>query len=43
MPVDRLDIYSMFLTPAGITSRRHKAIEATDIMLQRVAGGRGVA
>jgi LysR family transcriptional regulator, regulator for metE and metH len=41
--VDRLDIYSMFLTPAGITPKRHKAIETTDIMLQMVASGRGVA
>ena len=43
VPVDRLDIYNMFLTPAGITPRRHKAIETTDIMLQMVASGRGVA
>ncbi|VWB12058.1 LysR family transcriptional regulator [Burkholderia lata] len=43
VPVDRLDIYSMFLTPAGIAPKRHKAIETTDIMLQMVASGRGVA
>ncbi|MDR3398878.1 MAG: LysR substrate-binding domain-containing protein [Pandoraea sp.] len=43
VPVDRLDIYSMFLAPAGITPKRHKAIETTDIMLQMVASGRGVA
>ncbi|MEK6418996.1 MAG: LysR substrate-binding domain-containing protein [Burkholderia gladioli] len=43
VPIDRLDIYSMFLTPAGITPRRHKPIETTDIMLQMVASGRGVA
>ena len=43
VPMDRLDIYSMFLTPAGITPKRHKAIETTDIMLQMVASGRGVA
>ncbi|WP_029363666.1 LysR family transcriptional regulator [Herbaspirillum lusitanum] len=43
VPVDRLDIYSMFLTPAGITPKRHKPIETTDIMLQMVASGRGVA
>ena len=43
VPVDRLDIYSMFLTPAGIIPKRHKAIETTDIMLQMVASGRGVA
>ncbi|MET0265283.1 MAG: LysR substrate-binding domain-containing protein [Duganella sp.] len=43
VPVERLDIYSMFLTPAGIAPRRHKPIETTDIMLQMVASGRGVA
>ena len=44
-PVDigRLDIYNQFLLPAGITPRRHKMIETTDIMLQMVASGRGVA
>ena len=44
-PVDteRLDIYNQFLLPAGITPRRHKAIETTDIMVQMVASGRGVA
>jgi len=40
---DRLDIYNQFLTPAGISPKRHKTIEATDIMLQMVASGRGVA
>ena len=40
---ERLDIYTQFLTPAGITPRRHKTIETTDIMLQMVASGRGVA
>lgn len=43
VPPDRLDIYSMFLTPAGIMPKRHKPIETTDIMLQMVASGRGVA
>ncbi|MEC5397574.1 LysR family transcriptional regulator [Uliginosibacterium sp. H1] len=43
VPVDRLDIYTQFLTPAGIAPRRHKPIETTDIMLQMVASGRGVA
>lgn len=41
--VDRLDIYTRFLTPAGIGPKRHKPIETTDIMLQMVASGRGVA
>ncbi|RZI85574.1 MAG: LysR family transcriptional regulator [Rubrivivax sp.] len=40
---DRLDVYTQFLMPAGITPRRHKMIETTDIMLQMVASGRGVA
>lgn len=40
---DRLDIYTQFLMPAGVTPRRHKTIETTDIMLQMVASGRGVA
>lgn len=41
--VERLDIYNQFLLPAGISPRRHKTIETTDIMLQMVASGRGVA
>ncbi|QHJ00872.1 LysR family transcriptional regulator [Xylophilus rhododendri] len=40
---DRLDIYNQFLMPAGVAPRRHKTIETTDIMLQMVASGRGVA
>ena len=40
---DRLDIYTRFLTPANAVPRRHKVIETTDIMLQMVASGRGVA
>jgi LysR family transcriptional regulator for metE and metH len=40
---DRLDIYTQFLTPANIMPKRHKVIETTDIMLQMVASGRGVA
>ena len=41
--IERLDIYSQFLLPAGVTPRRHKTIETTDIMMQMVASGRGVA
>ena len=41
--IDRLDIYNQFLIPAGIRPKRHKVIETTDIMLQMVASGRGVA
>ena len=41
--IERLDIYNQFLVPAGCTPRKHKVIETTEIMLQMVAGGRGVA
>lgn len=40
---ERLDIYTRFLTPAGVSPRQHKPIETTDIMLLMVAHGRGVA
>jgi len=40
---DRLDVYTHFLTPAAVLPKRHKTIETTDIMLQMVASGRGVA
>ena len=43
VPTDRLDIFNQFLLPAGVTPARHKTIETTDIMLQMVASGRGVA
>ncbi len=43
VPIDRLDVYTRFLTPAGVSPKRHKPIETTDIMLQMVASGRGVA
>lgn len=39
---ERLDIYNQFLAPAGISPKRHRPIETTDIMLQMVASGRGV-
>ena len=41
--IERLDVYNQFLLPAGVTPRQHKTIETTDIMLQMVASGRGVA
>lgn len=41
--LERLDVYNQFLMPAGISPKRHKTIETTDIMLQMVASGRGVA
>jgi len=44
-PVDtaRLDIYTQLLMPAQRAPRKHKTVESTDIMLQLVAAGRGVA
>ena len=39
----RLDIYNAFLTPAQCSPKDHKVIETTDIMLQMVAAGRGIA
>ena len=41
--IDRLDIFSQFMSPAGIYPKEHKMIENTDIMLQMVESGRGVA
>lgn len=43
VPIDRLDLFTRFLKPAGVGPKRHKLIENTDIMLQMVASGRGVA
>ena len=40
---ERLDIYTQFLTPAGLSPKLHKTNEDTDIMMQMVASGRGVA
>ncbi|MBC7454023.1 MAG: LysR family transcriptional regulator [Massilia sp.] len=41
--IERQDIYNHFLSPAGFKPRRHKVIETTDILLEMVATGRGVA
>ncbi|MGC4088065.1 MAG: LysR family transcriptional regulator [Polyangiaceae bacterium] len=41
--IERLDVFSQFLLPAGCAPKRHVVIETTDIMLQLVASGRGVA
>ncbi len=41
--IDRLDIYNQFFLPAGCAPRQRKTIETTDILLQMVASGRGVA
>ncbi|MGI1680230.1 MAG: LysR family transcriptional regulator [Cellvibrionaceae bacterium] len=39
----RLDIFNQFLLPANCSPKKHKVIETTDIMLQMVSAGRGVA
>ena len=39
---DRLDVYTLFLMPAGITPRAHRTIESTDLILEMIACGRGV-
>ncbi len=41
VPHERLDVYTRFLMPAGI-SPGHKAMESLDIMIQMAALGRGV-
>lgn len=41
VPRERLDIFTQFLMPAGI-SPQHKVMESLDIMIQMVALGRGV-
>lgn len=41
--IDRLDIYTRFLGPAHCKPRSHRTAESTDLMLQLVAAGRGVA
>jgi len=39
----RLDIFSQFCSPAGVAVKKHTQIETTEILLQMVASGRGVA
>ncbi|MES2832354.1 MAG: LysR family transcriptional regulator [Pseudomonadota bacterium] len=41
--IERLDVYNHFLLPAGCLPKKHKVIETTDIMMEMVASGRGVA
>lgn len=41
--VERLDIFQQFLLPAQRSPKKHKTVEATEIMLQMVAADRGVA
>ncbi|WP_206485965.1 LysR family transcriptional regulator [Thalassotalea sp. G2M2-11] len=41
--ISRLDIFSQFITPAGIGIKKHKCIESTEILLQMINANRGVA
>ncbi|MGG7566825.1 LysR family transcriptional regulator [Rhodovulum sp. DZ06] len=41
--VDRLDIFTRLLLPAGIAPRAHRTVETTEVMLQMVAAGRGIS
>lgn len=41
--IERLDIYQQFLLPANCSPKKHKELEATEIILQMVAANRGVA
>jgi LysR family transcriptional regulator, regulator for metE and metH len=40
---ERLDVYTRFLVPAHCKPKFHKTAEATDLMLQLVAAGRGIS
>ncbi|MCG8311583.1 MAG: LysR family transcriptional regulator [Pseudomonadales bacterium] len=40
---ERLDIYTQFFSPANCSPKAHKLLETTDIIMQMVAAGRGVA
>ena len=40
---NRLDIYTHFLNPSGMSIRTQKVVETTEMMLQLVACGRGIA
>ncbi|MBV7433766.1 LysR family transcriptional regulator [Cardiobacteriaceae bacterium TAE3-ERU3] len=43
VPTERLDIFNQFLRPANASVAKHKTIETSEIMLELVAAGRGVA
>ena len=42
IPIERMDIMSQFLSPAGIRPNKIKEIESIDLMIQLVSLGRGV-
>lgn len=41
--IERLDVFQQFLLPAHCRPKKHKTLEATEIILQMVAANRGVA
>ncbi|MFW6363729.1 MAG: LysR family transcriptional regulator [Spirochaeta sp.] len=43
IPLERLDVYTAFLNPAGVRPAVHKPVETIEIMVQLVAAGRGVS
>ncbi len=43
VPIERLDIYRYFFNPAASRPYQRKTVEATEMMLQLVAAGRGVS
>lgn len=43
VPVERLDVYTQCLLPAGISPAAHRTVETTEVMLQMVAAGRGIS
>ena len=43
MDRERLDVFSQFLSPAGVEPREIRQVELTDVALMLVAAGRGVA
>ncbi|MCP4985649.1 MAG: LysR family transcriptional regulator [Colwellia sp.] len=43
LATDRLDIFKLFLTPAGITPKKVKQVNNSHVMLQMVAANMGVA
>lgn len=42
VPKDRLDVYNSFLIPGEISPKEHIEVEATELILELVATGRGV-
>lgn len=43
VPIERLDIFELFLNPAQRSVAHHKTIETTEILLEMIAANRGVS